>query len=295
MELKESVGDTPVIEVYETAQGFGRGIQGSANPTHIQKSKLSLGTEKTGEDGKSQGIEQNGKPNAPHDNPISRLQEKCMKAKLPPPEYELVEATGQPHNRKFVVQISIGKFVEKAESRSKKSAKRLAAEKMLASIHSQQENSQPFANDEAELIQRFKTVLRPLGVRPLTKTDIQHVEAFFAPIRAKTPEAMRPVKGRQKESKGGDEPPLWGTITPGEAIGILNRIAEEHRFRVAYTDLDPKRTDGKYHCLVQLSTMPVAVCYGEGKTREAAQQGAAFCALHYLRTGVDGTGGLNSQ
>lgn len=40
---------------------------------------------------------------------------------------------------------------------------------------------------------------------------------------------------------------------------------------------------GKYQCLVQLSTMPVAVCFGSGATSKEAQSAAAHNALQYLK------------
>lgn len=40
---------------------------------------------------------------------------------------------------------------------------------------------------------------------------------------------------------------------------------------------------GCFQCLVQLSTLPVAVCYAIGKTVDEAQANAAKGALEYLR------------
>jgi hypothetical protein len=40
---------------------------------------------------------------------------------------------------------------------------------------------------------------------------------------------------------------------------------------------------GAVQCLVQLSTLPVAVCYGSGQTSKDAQAAAARSALEYLK------------
>lgn len=40
---------------------------------------------------------------------------------------------------------------------------------------------------------------------------------------------------------------------------------------------------GKYQCLVQLSTLPVAVCHGSGNSSKEAQTAAAHNALEYLK------------
>ena len=47
--------------------------------------------------------------------------------------------------------------------------------------------------------------------------------------------------------------------------------------------LDKIQSTGKDQCLVQLSTLPVAVCYGSGSTSKEAQASAAQNALEYLK------------
>ena len=43
---------------------------------------------------------------------------------------------------------------------------------------------------------------------------------------------------------------------------FLQEIATEHQFEVTYVDIEEKTYSGRYQCLVQLSTLPVAVCQG---------------------------------
>lgn len=64
---------------------------------------------------------------------------------------------------------------------------------------------------------------------------------------------------------------------------FLQEIAAEHQFEVTYVDIDEKTKTGFHQCLVQLSTLPVAVCQGSGKTMLKAQTNAARNALEYLR------------
>lgn len=40
---------------------------------------------------------------------------------------------------------------------------------------------------------------------------------------------------------------------------------------------------GEFQCLLQLSTLPVAVCYGTGASVDDAKAGAAHNALEYLK------------
>lgn len=66
-------------------------------------------------------------------------------------------------------------------------------------------------------------------------------------------------------------------------VQFLQEIAHEHQFEVTYVDIEEKSYSGRCQCLVQLSTLPVAVCQGEGMTSKDAQASAARTALEYLK------------
>ncbi|XP_025832119.1 interferon-inducible double-stranded RNA-dependent protein kinase activator A homolog isoform X3 [Agrilus planipennis] len=66
-------------------------------------------------------------------------------------------------------------------------------------------------------------------------------------------------------------------------VEFLQEIAAEQEFEVTYVDVEEKSISGKCQCLVQLSTLPVAVCYGSGTTSKDAQANAAHNALEYLK------------
>lgn len=66
-------------------------------------------------------------------------------------------------------------------------------------------------------------------------------------------------------------------------VQYLQEIASEQQFEVTYVDIDEKTYSGQFQCLVQLSTLPVAVCQGSGKTSKNAQTNAARNALEYLK------------
>lgn len=66
-------------------------------------------------------------------------------------------------------------------------------------------------------------------------------------------------------------------------VQFLQEIATEQQFEVTYVDIEEKTFSGNFQCLVQLSTLPVAVCQGSGKTSKAAQTNAARNALEYLK------------
>lgn len=66
-------------------------------------------------------------------------------------------------------------------------------------------------------------------------------------------------------------------------VSILQDISSEHQFEVTYVDIEEKTINGTFQCLVQLSTLPVAVCQGSGVTSKDAQTEAAKNALEYLK------------
>jgi RISC-loading complex subunit TARBP2 len=45
---------------------------------------------------------------------------------------------------------------------------------------------------------------------------------------------------------------------------MLTSLGQEQKFDVKFDDIEEKTLDGEAQCLVQLSTLPVAVCYGVG-------------------------------
>lgn len=66
-------------------------------------------------------------------------------------------------------------------------------------------------------------------------------------------------------------------------VQLLQEIAAEQSFEVTFVDIEEKSMNGKVQCLCQLSTLPVAVCYGSGVTSKDAQSRAALNALEYLK------------
>lgn len=63
-------------------------------------------------------------------NPIGWLQELCMNRRWPPPCYETEEEVGLPHERQFTIACLVATYRETGRGKSKKVAKRLAAQQM---------------------------------------------------------------------------------------------------------------------------------------------------------------------
>uniref|UniRef100_A0A0A9Z8W2 Putative RISC-loading complex subunit BRAFLDRAFT_242885 n=2 Tax=Lygus hesperus TaxID=30085 RepID=A0A0A9Z8W2_LYGHE len=66
-------------------------------------------------------------------------------------------------------------------------------------------------------------------------------------------------------------------------VQFLQEIASEQNFDVTYVDIEEKSISGMFQCLVQLSTLPVAVVHGSGPSSKDAQTSAALNALQYLK------------
>jgi RISC-loading complex subunit TARBP2 len=79
-------------------------------------------------------------------NPIGVLQEFCMSKHWPPPQYEVEVEVGLPHERQFTIGCLVLKFREVGMGKSKKIAKRQAAQKMWERLQ-----SQPL--DQADVVQ----------------------------------------------------------------------------------------------------------------------------------------------
>ena len=66
-------------------------------------------------------------------------------------------------------------------------------------------------------------------------------------------------------------------------VRLLAELGQEQGFEITYVDIEERSASGENQCLVQLSTLPVAVCYGVGQNQATANNDAARHALNYLK------------
>merc|ERR1711972_1301758 len=66
-------------------------------------------------------------------------------------------------------------------------------------------------------------------------------------------------------------------------VKFLKDLAEEQKFAVTYVEMDEPVEGGGVMSLVQISSMPVAVCTGMGPNLDAANNEASKSALLYLK------------
>nr|CAD7395416.1 unnamed protein product [Timema poppensis] len=164
--------------------------------------------------------------------------------------------------------------------KSKKLAKRQAANKMWEKLQDAQNVSSsvsPGLEDDDEI-----------------SNSVPNVAARYADLKDSKISTLstnhsHKVSQFHKNLKGSSGPKLSDLQTTTlnnldfNFVQFLNEIASEQLFEVTYVDIEEKSINGKAQCLVQLSTLPVAVCYGCGISSKEAQSSAAQNALEYLK------------
>lgn len=212
-------------------------------------------------------------------NPVGELQELTQKRLWPPPIYDFTSEQGPPHARQFICTVRLWKCSEQGDGKSKKLAKRTAASAMLQTLKSgmvipdiKDENIddgfEDAANDATNSYSAMKDAKRISTLTPQASQKITH---FYT--------QMKNAPGKHLVQLHGNALNVPST----NFCQMLQEIAEEQRFEVTYVDIQESSSTGQRQCLVQLSTMPVAVCHGVGKTTDEAHAQAAHHSLQYLK------------
>ncbi|KAG6440660.1 interferon-inducible double-stranded RNA-dependent protein kinase activator A homolog isoform X2 [Manduca sexta] len=206
-------------------------------------------------------------------NPVGWLQELCMSRFWPPPSYHAENDDNinrrLPHERQFTIVCTLLKRREVGTGKSKKLAKRQAAYKMWQALQDNPpESFQP--EEEGGVAARYAD-LKDSKISTLTTSHSHKVSQFHKHL---------------KQSVGPNLAKLQVTPLNNKDfnfVQFLQEIASEQSFEVTYVDIEEKSMTGLCQCLVQLSTLPVAVCHGSGLTSKDAQASAAQNALEYLK------------
>uniref|UniRef100_A0A8D0GNR2 Protein activator of interferon induced protein kinase EIF2AK2 n=1 Tax=Sphenodon punctatus TaxID=8508 RepID=A0A8D0GNR2_SPHPU len=183
-------------------------------------------------------------------NPIGTLQEMAVQKGWRFPEYSLAHELGPPHKREFTMTCRVGTFVETGSGTSKKSAKRNAAEKLLAKFHN-------FSDDNINI--------------SLGNEMVNNLGCTLDALRNSPGEKIILLKRN----------PL--SIPNTDYVQLLREIAEEQGFDATYLKIEELSMNGQYQCLAELSINPVTVCRGTGISWGNAHNDAAHSALQYLK------------
>lgn len=216
-------------------------------------------------------------------NPVGELQEFTQKRLLKPPVYEFSNDMGPPHAREFSCVVKLGKYTEKGTGRSKKEAKRAAALAMLTQIRSltqdgeeqavieEEEEEDDILLSATELRQSYTALKEGKKRVPIPNAkQNKEIQQFYQKI----------IKADKKNGKIKN---ASLTAPATNYCQMLQEIAETQRFEVNYLDIEETSQSGLRQCLVQLSTMPVAVLHGSGQNIYDAHAHAAHNALQYLK------------
>uniref|UniRef100_A0AAV2K3T1 Caspase-8 n=1 Tax=Knipowitschia caucasica TaxID=637954 RepID=A0AAV2K3T1_KNICA len=161
------------------------------------------------------------------------------------PEYTVMMEAGPPHKREFTVTCRMESLTEKAIGNTKKSAKKAAAEKLMAKLQS--------LSDSSEITWTLKSSIRLDNLRISTAEKISLLRRN----------------------------PL--SIPNTDYIQMMLDLSKEQGFEVTYFDIDELTVNGQYQCLAELSTSPVTVCHGTGISCSNAHNDAAHNALQYIK------------
>ncbi|KAG5674540.1 hypothetical protein PVAND_004502 [Polypedilum vanderplanki] len=199
-------------------------------------------------------------------NPIGILQELCMQRHWPPPQYEVEVEIGLPHCREFTIACCVLKFREVGTGKSKKVAKRQAAQRMWERLQNQ-------SLDQNEIVQSCidEANDEEANIPTLTNQHSYKVSQFHKMLKNMYGKSLAKLQNMCLNTKDVNY------------VAFLHEIATEHQFEVTYVEIEEKSLSGRYQCLVQLSTLPVAVCQGSGANSKEAQSSAAKAALEYLK------------
>jgi len=205
-------------------------------------------------------------------NKIGMLQEFCVTKGLPMPVYDVMNVGGQPHQRIFTIGVRVGSLALTGEGTSKKESKREAATKMYEKLKELGQGALPMINGGGKLEPGSHPDNEAKSIDTLNGKQREQIGKFFGDLSVNKNSVMQTLHRGAVASVAGPN-----------YVKFLKDLAEEQKFAVTYVELDEPVEGGGVMSLVQISSMPVAVCNGFGTNLDAANNEAAKSALLYLK------------
>lgn len=206
------------------------------------------------------------------ENHVGKLQEITQKKYIAPPTYEFQDNGCPPHQREYSCTVTLLQYSNTACARTKREAKRQAASQLLKQLScatdlfdnscTDQESSTA-ANDHCPA-----TTL-PLKLPQKSAYAMLRDGKDDGSIRVSVTQLLKPKQASEQSSD---------VAYPQ----ILQEIADAHKFSVTFVDVMEPTATGQQQCFVQLSTMPVILCRGVGRTKAEARVIAARDALRCM-------------
>jgi len=209
-------------------------------------------------------------------NPVGSLHEICMARRLPPPTYGHHHEEDKDQQKSFTINCSIGdKFKVTGIGKNKKLAKRHAAHNMIDILRELpvEKEDLPENLDDDELSQEQNGEHSELEGAEI-KSQIASKRVCMFHKNLKCWKGKYVIKLHQRK------------LIDESAInfeGMLEEVAREQHFEVTYIDIEEVSKRGLHQSMVQLSTVPIALCFGQGTNHILAKQDAARDALAYIQ------------
>jgi len=212
-------------------------------------------------------------------NPVVSLVQMCRELRCSPPSYQDREEEGIPNNRIFTIQcimvdpLYTCSVTTTGTGRSKKLAKRKAANEMIKKL-SELLVEKNYKVDDGDKI------AEGLSRRRFQDSDVKKGWT-------KVPTHVSLYHQDLKLYQGGNLAKLHGAsmaeLGDMDCVEVLEQIGKEQNFAVTFVGVENISKRGKYQCMVQICTDPIAVCFGEGGDAALAKEAAARDALDYLK------------
>ncbi|CAI6366754.1 unnamed protein product [Macrosiphum euphorbiae] len=207
-------------------------------------------------------------------NPIGMLQELCTSLHLPPPVYITECEDGLPHQRLFTVSCNVSEYKETGVGKSKKIAKRLAANNlylMLKSIQADLSLNAGAAENVDDFVRQESSNLSGLKNSKSTSQFYRLPE-----IHRHLPITEGPCYNDIKKM---DDEQLYSC----NSKLILDSFTAEQGLIVSFIDFEELSSTGKYQTSLQISTPITVAFFGESTiSYEEAQQDAAYRSLVFF-------------
>jgi len=246
--------------------------------------------------------------------PVSLLQELCMRRGIQP-KYELMPIEGAVHEPTFVYQVHVREFKASGAGTSKKKAKHAAAKAVLDIIihgpgHTGEDGKLMGVQDLSQVVTPYddgipgnpvgelqdicmKRRLPPPIYHLVSEEGSRHERNFGLQCTIGNYKQIGYGKSKKIAKRQAAHAMLQkheylqkNVKLSGRGINfvqMLKDVAFSASFDTTFCDIEEQSATGKCQVLLQLATLPVAVCYGSGSTKEEAQSAAAYNALEYLK------------
>lgn len=205
--------------------------------------------------------------NADKTNPVGNLLELTQKLSLRPPKFEFSEDEGLPHNKTFSCRTEFEQFNEVGHGRSKKIAKRNAAQQLLCKF---KESTKAL---ELEKMSNDAALANLIGGNSREKNKKQSSNFFSQIKNSDKPVTLRLLGKSQDATSNLAENNL--------TKAIFESMATEEKFTYNFFNLGKNKT-GLNRVLLQIKSNPNLVVNGLGITMDEALDQAAINALQLI-------------